>query len=233
MTVPSIIAVITGDLVKSRDLESRRLIAIDLLGGIASDSRRYLQKKKCRLYYSKFYRGDSFQFVISDPKRVLWLALFIRSALLKNHDRERNIDARLGVGFGTSTLWIEKNLAASDGEAFRLSGKALESIKLSKEKYRRMRMSSPWENLNGALSMIMSSLDAIVQRWTLEQAEAISLFLLEKTQDAIAQILKIRQPAVQTRLQTAGHFAIKESIDFFESLIGDRNIDPEANNPSI
>jgi len=73
----------------------------------------------------------------------------------------------------------------------------------------------------------------MVQRWTPEQTEAMSLFLDDKTQGEISKELNIRQPAVQTRLQTAGHFALKETLDYFSRIINERIINPNIYNRGI
>jgi len=73
----------------------------------------------------------------------------------------------------------------------------------------------------------------MVQRWTPEQTEAMSLFLDDKTQDEISRQLNIRQPAVQTRLQTAGHYAVKETLDYFSRIVDERIIKPNVDNSEI
>jgi len=106
-------------------------------------------------------------------------------------------------------------------------------LKSSKEKYRRLRILSPWPDQNPLLSVLAVWLDAAIQRWTREQAEAMSLFLDDKTQEEISKELHIRQPAVQTRLQTAGHFAVRESMEYFGRLINEQIIKLGVNNPRI
>jgi DNA-binding transcriptional regulator LsrR (DeoR family) len=61
--------------------------------------------------------------------------------------------------------------------------------------------------------------------------EILSLYIQEKGQDEIARKLRISQPAVQTRLERAGHFAVKETLDLFavtvkESIIKSGVYDP-------
>lgn len=233
MNIQELVAVITGDLVKSRGLESERSTVIEGIDQIIDKTREYLGTKNCRLLYSGFYRGDSFQYALSDPRYALWSTLFLRSGILTIRGIAVRVDIRLGLGLGTASSWNETNIAASDGEAFQLSGNALDSLKSIKEKYRRLRISTPWPDNDEVFSVLSSCLDALIQRWTPEQAAAISPFLRDKTQDEIAKELRIRQPAVQTRLQTAGHFAIKEANEYFMHVIVTRNIKLDVDNQGI
>ncbi len=233
MTTQGAVAVITGDLVKSRNLKSKRTSTINNLNKIVEGCRKYLAAKNCRLSYSGFYRGDSFQIALSDPRYALWTALFLRSRLLQDREKEIRVDARLGLGLGSVSSWVESNISASDGEAFQLSGEALDSLKSSKEKYRRLRICSPRQDQNETFAVISSCLDALIHRWTPEQAAAISLFLQDKTQDEISRVLKIRQPAAQTRLQIAGHYAVRETNEYFIKVLAHWIIEPDINNPKI
>jgi DNA-directed RNA polymerase specialized sigma24 family protein len=55
---------------------------------------------------------------------------------------------------------------------------------------------TPWKELNDELSTECALLDAVIERWTKEQAEAIMYQIMGLTQEEIARILKISQPAV-------------------------------------
>jgi len=233
MKTNSLVAVISGDLVKSTRLEGQRSAVIKGVKNSVEAARSRLAKKNCRLLFSDFYRGDAFQCALSDPRQALWTIVYLRAELLKLSGKTIHADARFGLGLGTASEWNENNITASDGEAFQLSGKALDSLKSSKEKYRRLRILSPWPDKNSLLAVLAAWLDAAIQRWTREQAEAMSLFLDDKTQEEISKELHIRQPAVQTRLQTAGHFAVRESMDYFGRVINEMIIKPGVNNPGI
>lgn len=222
MSVQGIVAVLSGDLVKSRRLENRRSAVLDGVAQVIKVARSFLVAKHSKFLYSGFYRGDSFQCALSEPKHSLWTALFIRTELMKLRRRDICIDVRMGLGLGTFSTWNGRDISASDGEAFQLSGKALDSLKSAKEKYRRLRILTPWPDTDVSFSNLASSLDALTQRWTLEQAEAISLALINKTQEEIAKALKVKQPAVQMRLQTAGFYALKEALDYFGQVLADR-----------
>ncbi len=222
MRVQGVVAVLSGDLVKSRRLEDSRSAVLDGIAQVIKVTRSFLVTKHTKFFYSGIYRGDSFQCALPEPKHSLWTALFIRAELMKLRRRDICVDVRMGLGLGTFSTWNERDISASDGEAFQLSGKALDALKSAKEKYRRLRILTPWPDTDASFSNMASFLDALTQRWTLEQAEAISLALMDKTQEEIAIALKVKQPAVQMRLQTAGYYALKEALDYFGKVLADR-----------
>ncbi len=225
MKTPGIVAVLSGDLVKSRRLEDNRSAVLNGVEQVIKGTRSLLVAKHSKFLYSGFYRGDSFQCALSEPQHSLWTALLIKAELMKLRRRNLCVDVRMGLGLGTFLTWNERDISASDGEAFQLSGKALDSLKSAKEKYRRLRILTPWPDTDASFSNLASSLDALSQRWTLEQAEAISLALINHTQEEIAIALKVKQPAVQMRLQTAGYYALKEALDYFSRALERRIIE--------
>ena len=96
-----------------------------------------------------------------------------------------------------------------------MSGQALDGLK----SYQRLIVKTPWPALNEKWKVISLLLDAIMQKWTEEQAEAVFYWLKADNQKEIAEKLEIKQPAVHQRLQLSGHFAIKEVLAQFEEDI--------------
>jgi hypothetical protein len=233
MNAQSVVAVLSADLVKSRRLEDDRSAVLDAVAYAIKATRSFLAAKHSNFLYSGFYRGDSFQCALSEPKHALWTAMYLRAELIKLRRRDIRVDIRIGLGLGTFSTWNEQDISASDGEAFQLSGKALDSLKSAKEKYRRLRIYTPWPDADVFFSILASSLDAVSQRWTLEQSEAISLSLINKTQDEISRELKVRQPAVQMRLQAAGFYAVREALEYFGRTIDGRIIKPGVYNKPL
>ena len=58
-----------------------------------------------------------------------------------------------------------------------------------------------------------------LMRWTKEQAEAIMYQIMGLTQEEIARILKISQPAVFHRLRTCGSRAVSEFLKRYKEAI--------------
>jgi len=229
----SFAGVLSGDLVKSSHRNAKRSAIMNGLALAVESTRGYLKERQCQLYFSDFYRGDAFQCAVTDPSYLLWTAVFIRTELIKMRSEGTCVDARLGLGFGPVSAWDSRNITSSDGEAFRLSGKALDSLKSGKEKYRRLRIMTPWPDESPCFSILVSFLDALMQRWTPEQAAAMAFFLRGKGQKETSNIFKVKQPAVQGRLQTAGHFAVNEALELFSQTVKDRIIRPQADNGGL
>ena len=181
-------AVLTGDLVKSsRDKDQR-----DLLLNITKNILRNLKYSEkffdCHVHTSNIFRGDSFQIIITNSWQSLRLSLYIRSEFLRNRKPGIDIDTRMGVGIGTIESLDIKKIEESYGQAFQLSGEALDyMVRRKYEKYRRLRMLTPEDELNNILDPILACLDAISNRWTVEQAEALSLRLIGNTQTEMAK----------------------------------------------
>jgi hypothetical protein len=211
-------AVITGDLVRSRLYATRRADVLDRLETILKQAAVLEDPSRDVVRFSRIFRGDSFQGLVIHPEKALRIILYIRSELLQIRIETHQAEVRLGLGIGRVGNLNTENIEASDGEAFRLSGRALDALKGSRQKYRRFSFLSEQVEINPGLAMLAAALDAIIQSWSVEQAEAVSHWLLGKTQAEISRILKIRQPAVQQRLRLAGHFALGIALEYYESL---------------
>lgn len=209
-----IYAVITGDIVKSRKLGKDREKVLSILKETLNSLKGF--KGDSIGGISEIFRGDSFQIVVSKPTTALEIAIFLKARLLTETIKEKNIDVRIAIGIGKVESLNKKNIPESDGEAFRLSGSALDNI----SKYRRLSIKSSIDELNTQLAFISSSIDSITRRWSPEQAEAILLWISGDTQTSISKKIGISQPAVNQRLQLGGHFALNESFELFKHLIG-------------
>ncbi len=206
-------AVITGDIVKSGKFGSEREKALKTLKDALNSLNNF--KKKSIAGISDIFRGDSFQIVISEPTSALEIAIYLKAQLLSKTIKGKIIDARIAIGIGEIESLNRKNIKESDGEAFRLSGNALDNI----SKYRRFSIKPSIDELNKQMEFISSSIDSITRRWSPEQAEAIVLWLKGDTQISISKKLGISQPAVNQRLQLGGHFTLSESFDLFKHLL--------------
>lgn len=218
MNKNKIYAVITGDIVKSRKLGAEREEVLDLLKETLKFLSNFFKKKRIKEnmgLFSGIFRGDSFQVVILGPIFALEIAIFLKARLSSKTIKGKSIDIRIAIGIGEIESFNGKKVEESDGEAFRLSGNALDNI----PKYRRLSIKSNIEELNKQLEFISSSIDTITKRWSPEQAEAILLWLSGDTQTSISKKLGISQPAVNQRLQLGGHFTLSKSFELYKHLL--------------
>ncbi len=142
--------------------------------------------------------------------------MIIRSILISGFNgKSHRIDTRIAIGLGTIDRLGEK-AGEGDGEAFRNSGRGLDSMKKGEQN---ILVLTPWKELNDELRIECLLLDAVIMRWSREQAEAIMYHMMGQTQEEIASSLHISQPAVFQRLRTGGMRAIQEFLQRYRETI--------------
>ena len=84
---------------------------------------------------------------------------------------------------------------------------------------------TPWPEINKELKTECALINAIIYRWTKEQAEAIMYQIQGYTQEEIAKKLKISQSAVFQRLRTGGAWAVQAFLERYEAIIQYKVVD--------
>jgi hypothetical protein len=214
----SLCAVITGDLVRSSELEYReRESVISCLRESFRSTEELLQLHDDILLPFAIFRGDSFQIVITRPERALLLSLLL-SAGLSLSGGEKDISARISIGIGTiDYVPASGNVGEADGVAFRLSGKMLDSMK---QKGQVLLITTPDPVINMMLETQCAFFDLIAARWTAIQKELIMEKLSGLTQEEIAARHGKSQSTVSQGLKAAGFDAVKKFVSNYESLFG-------------
>ena len=208
--------VITGDVVGSSKIigESRDELLLSIRKIIDNC------KEKDSLLRMEFYRGDSIQIISSHPETMAHLAVLLRSKI-KSCSPQRNglWDIRLSIGIG-EVSYSSKKVATSDGEAFQLSGRNLDSIGK-----RRLTVTTIWDEVNEELEISTAFLDALITDWTKSQSEMIWNYFLnpEKTQAEIAQLLETSAQNVSGQLIKAKYKLVELYINRFQELIISHN----------
>jgi len=161
---------------------------------------------------------------IRQPELSLIVSMLIRAKLRslivvekdKRLSYRKNWDARIAIGIGEQDF-LTKKIIESDGPAFKYSGTILNQMY---ESPRRLRIQTPWPEVNSELDVSFSFADAIISEWSVYQAEAFYLLLLTGfTQKAVAKLLKISGPALHFRLRSGKFESIELFKKRFESLI--------------
>jgi len=217
--------VITGDIVGSSKImeEQREQLMLSLKSAFET-----VNSIVPDIVHAPFeiYRGDSFQGVFSHPEKALHAAIVIRAGLrymFKTKQLRHAIDARMAVGIGTIDYLPGNRASEGDGEAYRRSGPNLDKMR----GYRRLLFRTPWPEIDAELDSACALLDVIVERWSAEQAQAILGQIKGLTQEKAAKELGISQPAVLSRLKTAGSWAIEKLCNRFETMIERRAAENE------
>lgn len=193
MTNTTLHAVLTGDLIKSRQATPAavdaafavlRAAAIDL-GGAWDIDLRFTR-----------YRGDGWQVILS-PALVLDALLFFPARL---RAKAPGIETRISAGIGSITSVGTTNLSDASGPAFFISGDHLEVMS------RKRKLALAGSGIGAAQAAIIDLAEFIASSWTATQAEAVALSLQghAPNHDDIASDLGITRQAVQSRLAGAG-----------------------------
>lgn len=222
--------IITGDIVASQSIPPK--LREKLFDDIATFLKE-LKKKWINSYET--FRGDSIQCEVKSPEMALRVALIIR-AFFKGYLSEEELpkaeanrveertkgyfttdfDIRLGVGIGEIDFIKKNKLTSSDGEAFRLSGEALDNLKQASH---RLTVKTLNKDFDEQLEPAILLLDALIQKWTLNGAELVLHLLQNKKEEEIAGLLSISQSAVNQRKKNAQWFAMEKLIQHFEKTV--------------
>lgn len=213
-------AVVTGDIVGSSKLTVTQRSRLLLVLKSSFKTTENILPDGIRAPF-EIHRGDSFQGVLSKPEAALRVAIVIRASLrhgFQTKQRRYALDARIAVGIGPIGFLPAGRGAEGDGAAFRRSGQTLDEMKGDQ----RLIIRTPWHEVDSELDIECALLDALVTRWSAEQAQAILGQILGLTQERAAREFGISQPAVRQRLKSAGGWAIEELCRRYEQLVAEK-----------
>lgn len=212
-------AVLTGDIINSSKLKViQRKSLLDALTELL-DTYKTKTKNNLKIKAAfEIFRGDSFQIQLDSPEQSLRMALLVRTFLqckIVVGNRQIPADARIAIGVGTVNA-PANTLAESDGEAFRFSGRLLDTLK---KQPNQLAFKSRKPTLDAELNTSLVLLESIMNRWTVLQSEVIYYKLQGYTEVVIAEILKIKQPAVNQRAKAASWLAIERLLLRYQDLL--------------
>jgi len=213
-------AVVTGDIVESsRFSGAQRDMLNESLRRAFEEIKRFSTAKR-RLPAFNIFRGDSFQGLFDKPEEALKAAIFIRAALRHNQpgEVENDWDARIAVGTGTVD-YLPDNITEGDGEAYQNSGPVLDDLK----GHFRAAIKTPNEEHNKEFRAQCALLDAVIAKWTPNQAEVVGMLIKGMTPKEISTELNISQPAIHYRMKGAGWFAVEALLERNKQMIKKNN----------
>jgi len=205
-------SVVTGDIVSSSRLSDReRKHLYDVMKQGSSELR---QKYPHAVPFDvDIFRGDSWQFLVSDIPNTLRVALFYR---LYIRIQMKNVsDTRESIGVGKVSFVPETRVSEGAGPAYRISGKGLDGLK-------RCRMSLQFEDntdFNSYAEILTMVIDSLVTSLTSKQALAVYGALQGWSQKDIIDLWDppITQQAVSDHLNSARWELLKKSIEYIEN----------------
>lgn len=212
-TSSDLIAVLSGDLVKSTEMDATTIDEVREV--ISAAVRQAMQWQAPCIVGPEFYRGDAWQLAVTQPHGFLRLATWIKAHLAASEWRART---RIAIGLGTVDALNRNAVSRSLGEAFVLSGRLLESMGRAQD----MDVALPSQLQDLAwLPAVVSSCDFIVSRWTRSQAEVAQLFLVPDAPSQLeaANVLNRHRQSVNRVYRDSGVFALLELITATERAL--------------
>jgi len=218
MAQEKIYAVLTGDVAGSSRLEGeqrQKLVTVLKRSFSLVDE---ILGNQVTAYPFEIFRGDSFQGVLNQPSQALKAAIIIRANIRRSFDTtlKNAFDARIAVGIGTISLLPDQRGGEGDGPAYRNSGPVLDEMT---KPPRFLLVRTPWIEMNSELTVELALLDAIIMKWSKEQAEVALEFFKGKSQEQMAEIFQVSQPAVRKRLFNSNLEQITLLENRFEFLL--------------
>lgn len=223
--LPGVLAVLTGDIIGSTQLSLAQMSQTRSL--VERRAREFRARPQARSVCGvpEFFRGDSWQLLVKEPRWALRVALMIHACLAA----ELDVRTRVSIGVGTADVIDTRRISLSTGEAFTLSGRALDAL-------------TGYFDLTGALPARSGALarwlpatlhlcSGLLRPWTRRQAEIVSFALLpdNPTHEQIARTLRphVAKQTVSESLAGAGWRPLLEAIRAFEetdwvALLGER-----------
>ena len=203
--------VVTGDIANSTSIAADK--RVELIDRMSTLIKSWVAKPE----YAEVFRGDSFQLLFDDVTEALKRSIQIRCWLKSYLDGvgSEQLDARLSIGIGDVSNF-GKSVLDADGEAFHLSGRAFDEMKATQNYFQ---VSTNDQKLNEQLNVILHLANIIISQWTKNQAEVIFLLLEGRTQQEMADELKIAQSAVNNRIKLSRWKEIDKTMRYIASLM--------------
>lgn len=205
---PSLVAVITADVIHSRRAVDRAALQRHLAEGLARFNR---SEREELLVPFTLSRGDELQGVLLDPTRVLRLARHLRFHLWPT-------PLRVGIGIGTvSTPVSTESSWLMDGPAFHAARAALEAGTHRGKPQLAFRSGDP--EMDEVLNAICGLVDALQSRWTTAQWTAIDAYERLSTFERAGRVLGVSLQNVEKRCSAARWSAVRQAEEFSERYL--------------
>lgn len=194
------IAIITGDIIKSRTIAVEQWLPVleDVLGKFGSREKDW-----------EVFRGDSFQLEVA-PENVVKTAIYLKTAI-----KAIGLDLRIGIGIGNKNF-VGDTIKESNGEAFILAGEAFEALKK-----RTLSIKTRSEKTNLQVNRIFDLLMLIVEKWNVNISETIRLALdfPDLNQTALAEKMNKKQSQISRELTKSGFDEVFKAVDLCQQII--------------
>jgi hypothetical protein len=203
------IAIITADIIDSTEIHfsNREALFAKFNEGLE------IVKKDFDIEF-EWYRGDAFQAKILSPIKGVRITLLLKFWIKSVEKEIKNaLDIRISLGLGKGE-WNRDRIAVSDGEAYRISGRNLDSLKENKQT-----IVIDSDDLNSeALKIESVLLNSIIESITPSQSIVLFHKLRGHKESDIAKSLHLAQSTINQHSQAGNWNTISKYVDYFEKL---------------
>jgi len=205
-------AVITGDLIDSTKYS---VAALNHILDVMNNEFDCLKESLAAEF--RIFRGDSFQGVITTPSNALEASLLLKTAvnMIPNETKQGLVDFRMAIGLGAIDLKRD-SILESNGEAFQLSGKALDSMKGD---YPRIVLKTTNADVNDEFKVHFSLFDSLTSKWSVASAEVVYYVLKGYKEREIAAKLGVNQSAINHRKKAANWDSIALLLQRYKKVV--------------
>ncbi len=196
------VAIITGDIIKSRNIEAKHWMPIlkKVLNSFGTEPKTW-----------EIYRGDSFQIEIK-PEDALHAAILIKAAI----KQFKPLDVRLAIGIGEKTYHAEK-ITESNGSAFIYSGQSFENLKKQT-----LAIKTEWKDFDKTINLMFDLASLTMDNWSPTSSLIIKTALEakpESNQQELAALLNKKQSNISTGLKRGGFYEIQKLLNYYQHEI--------------
>ena len=213
------IATISADIVSSTSLDTRQLIRLrsrllELFDRFSENSPGF---------WGRVVRGDSIECFIPEYQDSLRIALLIKlylKMLVADWDCSsllQRYGVRFSIGIG-GINYADRRDDIIDGPAIYISGRNLDAINRERDVYACIGLEKDPLHFGDFLDSYIAMVDNMVNSYSVKQAEVVYYKLRGYKEAKIAEILNVRQPAVNSRSTLAGWNLLYRAINDFENF---------------
>lgn len=223
----------------SADIVSSTSLTVDEKVKISTNIRSFLADLESHSHeqcWGRMLKGDAVEIYCADPCKALRIALQLKSLVkMQLIDPQENVTldvirrrnlfqkygVRIAIGVGNMDI-VDRNKDMLDGDAIYFSGRLMERQGTSQKERAVVKNTLFFktydQEMTQRMNVILGFMDVIFKKANARQCEILYLKLAEKTEAEIAELLEIKQSAVNQHSTAVGWNAIEQAVLYYENL---------------
>lgn len=213
------VATISADIVSSTSLTTKDLIKLrrrlqDLFGEIADISPGF---------WGRIVRGDSIECFVPEYHDALRIAILIKlyvkmaAAKCDCSTQLKRYGIRYSIGIG-GISYADRSEDIIDGPAIYISGRNLDAISRERDEYSCIEVYDCGMRMNSLLVSYVAMIDNLLNSYSGKQAEVVYYKLLGYKETQIAEMIGVKQSAVNSRSSLADWNLLGRAVRDFENF---------------